>query len=141
MSNYGKSGQKWTKEEEDQLWNEVKLGRTFSVIGKNHNRSELAIHLRFASIVQEKLKKNISMRTICNEVNLKESSIRNILDKASNYTNNKQSTSLSSSSSSGGFHNETLLKKINDLETKMDLILEKIKNTEKYVKSIHKKLS
>lgn len=125
MSN---SGTKWTKEEEDNLLEQIKLGRTFSIIAKKHNRSEIAIHLRFASIINDKLtnKKN-TIESIAHELNMKPNSIKNIMENATKFTNNNN-TSFTNDS------DKHLYKKLEILEQKID-------NIEKYCKLIYKKLT
>lgn len=123
------SGMKWTKEEENKLLYEVKLGRTFAQISEKHNRSEIAIHLRFASIVNQKIKQNQqSIHAIAKELNLKPDSIQNILDKAEKYNVNNNK------------NNDSLDKKISFLEQKIDSLEEKLNSIEKYCKSIYKKI-
>ena len=123
------SGMKWTKEEENKLLYEVKLGRTFAQISEMHFRSEMAIHLRFASIVNQKIKENKqSIHAIAKELNLKPDSIQNILDKAEKYNVNNNK------------NNDSFDKKISFLEQKIDSLEEKLSSIEKYCKSIYKKI-
>lgn len=127
MSN---SGMKWTKEEERILLEKIKLGYNFSVIAEKHNRSEIAIHLRFANIVNLKLKNNQSIQSIANELNLTVDSIQNILHNAESYTNNKNSND----STKKNFNITSLEEKLNKIEQKID-------NIEKFCKSIYKKIT
>ena len=52
----------WTTKEEQDLIFELKNDNTLSVIAQKHNRSENAIKLRLASMIQRELDKGISRK-------------------------------------------------------------------------------
>ncbi len=124
-NNYKMSGQKWTEKEMSELILEMKSGKSIQDMALLHNRSEIAIQLRMASILQEKLKFK-QKKQIAAEFNLTLNSFDNILTNADRYTKTKLDCTQPKSTIS-------FLEKIQEIENKLETI-------EKYCKVIVKKL-
>lgn len=124
-NNYKMSGQKWTEREISELMLEMKSGKSIQDMALLHNRSEIAIQLRMASILQEKLKFK-QKKQIAAEFNLTLNSFDNILTNADRYTKKKLDYTQPKSTIS-------FLEKIQEIENKLETI-------EKYCKVIVKKL-
>mgnify|MGYP000097182691 CR=1 FL=1 len=124
-NNYKMSGQKWTEKEMSELILEMKSGKSIQDMALRHNRSEIAIQLRMASILQEKLKFK-QKKQIAAEFNLTLNSFDNILTNADRYTKKKLDCTQPKSTIS-------FLEKIQEIENKLETI-------EKYCKVIVKKL-
>lgn len=124
-NNYKMSGQKWTEKEMSELMLEMKSGKSIQDMALLHNRSEIAIQLRMASILQEKLKFK-QKKQIAAEFNLTLNSFDNILTNADRYTKKKLDYTQPKSTIS-------FLEKIQEIENKLETI-------EKYCKVIVKKL-
>lgn len=124
-NNYKMSGQKWTEKEMSELILEMKSGKSIQDMALLHNRSEIAIQLRMASILQEKLKFK-QKKQIAAEFNLTPNSFDNILTNADRYTKKKLDHTQPKSTIS-------FSEKIQGIENKLETI-------EKYCKLIVKKL-
>lgn len=115
---YTNSGQKWTISEETSLKSELKQGKTIKDIALSHNRSELAIQLRIASIVDNDLKLKKSLKTISQELKLSEEFLVTIMEKQKTFSTTKPEKQINSNT---------------DLESRLDSI-------EKLCKAIYKKV-
>ncbi len=129
QNNLKMAGQKWTEIEIQELILEIKSGKSIQDIAKYHNRSQIAIQLRMANIIHEKLKKK-QKQQVASELNLNLNSIDNILRNSEKYTSTK-TQSLTTQPPQN--HNINFTNKLNEMETKLNII-------EKYCKSILKKL-
>lgn len=124
QNSFKMSGQKWSETEIAELILEIKHGKSIQEISENHNRSAIAIQLRMASIIEDKLKTK-QKKQVANELNLNINSIDNILTNSQNYTKNKNNNTPSITD----HHSE----KLKEIEVKLN-------NIEKYCKVILKKL-
>jgi hypothetical protein len=117
---YTNSGQKWTISEETSLKSELKQGKTIKDIALSHNRSELAIQLRIASIVDNDLKLKKSLKAISQELKLSEEFLVTIMEKQKTFSTTKPEKQINSNT-------------VTDLESRLDSI-------EKLCKAIYKKV-
>ena len=122
----------WTTKEEQDLIFELKNDNTLSVIAQKHNRSENAIKLRLASMIQRELDKGISRKKILSTFNITEEMMKNLLDLSKRFSSSSHSSSSVSESSSSTLN--LILEKMEDMNTKLSTL-------EKYVKTIYKKVS
>ena len=123
--------QYWTSKEENDLIFELTNNNTISVIASKHNRSENAIKLRIASLIQKELDKGTPRKKIISSLNITDEMMMNLLDfskRFSSSTSSKSSPSIDNSGSS------LILEKLNALDSRFATI-------EKYVKLIYKKIS
>ena len=70
----------WTKKEESELCHEMRLDRPLEEIAKKHQRSQKAIELRFALVLQRALAEGEKMFTLQKEYRITEQAIKRYLD-------------------------------------------------------------
>ena len=113
----------WTKKEESELSHEMRLNRPLEEIAKKHQRSQKAIELRFALILQRALAEGEKMFTLQKEYRITEQAIKRYLDMLQE-TKTAEPTPMD-------------YKKI---ESSLEVVEEKLKNMEKLLAKIYKKL-
>lgn len=113
----------WTKKEESELCHEMRLDRPLEEIAKKHQRSQKAIELRFALILQRALAEGEKMFTLQKEYRITEQAIKRYLDMLQE-TKTAEPTPMD-------------YKKI---ESSLEAVEEKLKNMEKLLAKIYKKL-
>ena len=111
----------WTKKEESELCHEMRLDRPLEEIAKKHQRSQKAIELRFALILQRAIAEGEKMFTLQKEYRITEQAIKRYLDML-------QETKTAEPMD---------YKKI---ESSIEAVEEKLKNMEKLLAKIYKKL-
>lgn len=123
-----RQGQSWTEQEQIDLEHELKLNMTFDDIARKHKRSNLAIRLRFARLINTHLRNGESKVKIAKIYNTTESMIEKILSENSSNSNNNTSSILST-----GMEEKVdkLEKKVEKLEKIVSKLYENYKKTKK----------
>lgn len=119
-----RQGKPWSEQEQIDLEHELKLNMSFDNIAKKHQRSSLAIRLRFARLINTHLKNGESKLQIAKMFNTTEAMLNKILLENSNNTSQKENelTNLLEQ------RIEKLEKKVEKLEKIVSKLYEKYKN-------------
>lgn len=123
-----RQGTPWTEQEHMDLQHELKLKMNFDDIAKKHQRSSLAIRLRFARLIQDYIKNGDSKTKIAKMFNTTESMLDKIISENNNSRNNNESSHLLETKV------ENLEKKIEKLEIFTSKLYEKYKKLSKMKK-------
>ena len=119
----------WTRKEEQDLLFELNNDNTLKIIAEKHNRSENAIKLRLASMIQKELDKGTVKKKILSTFNITDEMMSNLLEFKKRF----ESTSSSPAASGGAMATNLILDKLNDIDAKLS-------THEKYLKSLYKKI-
>ena len=121
----------WTSTEEKELLHRLRLGESIARISKKHQRTERAIEMRIAMILDRMLKKGDKISNLSNEFHLSDENIQVFLK---NFEENKRKFNESNENNIKSNLNERmeerfdqLEKKINKVEIYMMKILKNIK--------------
>jgi len=123
----------WTRKEEQDLIFELNNDNTLAIIAHKHNRSENAIKLRLASMIQKELDKGTPSKKILTTFHISEQMMSNLLDFSKRFAASTSSSSPQLSSTESSTNINLILNKLNEIDTKLSTY-------EKYLKNIYKKV-
>lgn len=122
----------WTRKEEQDLIFELNNDNTLKIIAEKHNRSENAIKLRLASMIQKEVDKGTVKKKILTAFNITDEMMSNLLEFKRRFEDSK-TTSSSPATSGSAVATSLILEKLNEIDTKLC-------THEKYLKSLYKKI-
>lgn len=121
----------WTRKEEQDLIFELNNDNTLKIIAEKHNRSENAIKLRLASMIQKEVDKGTVKKKILSAFNITDEMMSNLLECKRRFEDSK--TTSSPATSGSAVATSLILEKLNEIDTKLC-------THEKYLKSLYKKI-